>query len=146
MQTGHPGGSLSAAEVIITLYFEKMNITPEQPKWQNRDRFMLGKVHAAPALYWALAEKGYFPKEDFKSLRQLECHLQGHPCANKTKGVELYTGPLGLGLPAVIGMALAAKLDNIDNYTYVLIGDGETQEGIIWEAAMLASKFIVFVL
>jgi len=143
IQTGHPGGSLSAVEIIITLYFEKMNIQPDQPKWPNRDRFILGKGHAAPALYWALAEKGYFPKEDFKSLRQLGCHLQGHPCANTTKGVELSTGPLGLGLPAGIGMALASKLDNIDNYTYVLIGDGETQEGIIWEAAMSASKFKV---
>ena len=143
IQTGHPGGSLSAVEIIITLYFEKINIKPNQPKWPNRDRFILGKGHAAPALYWALAEKGYFPKEDFKSLRQLGCHLQGHPCADMTKGVELSTGPLGLGLPAGIGMALASKLDNIDNYTYVLIGDGEIQEGIIWEAAMSASKFKV---
>jgi len=143
IQTGHPGRSLSAVEIIITLYFEKMNIRPDQPKWPNRDRFILGKGHATPALYWALAEKGYSPKEDFKSLRQLGCHLQGHPCANKTKGVELSTGPLGLGLPAGIGMALAAKLDNIDNYIYVLMDDGETQEGIIWEAAMSASKFKV---
>lgn len=143
IQTGHPGGSLSAAEIIITLYFEKMNINPDNPKWEERDKFILGKGHAAPALYWTLAEKGYFPKEDFKSLRQLGSHLQGHPCANKTPGVELSTGPLGLGLPAGIGMALVDKLNNKESHTYVLMGDGEIQEGIIWEAAMSASKFKV---
>lgn len=143
IQTGHPGGSLSAAEIIITLYFEKMNIKPGQPKWEERDKFILSKGHAAPALYWTLAEKGYFPKEDFSNLRQLGCHLQGHPCASRTPGVELSTGPLGLGLSAGIGMALANKLDSKKNYTYVLMGDGEIQEGIVWEAAMSASKFKV---
>ncbi|MCG8502314.1 MAG: transketolase [Firmicutes bacterium] len=143
IQTGHPGGSLSATEMITTLYFEKMNIDPENAKWEERDRFVLGKGHAAPMLYLALAEKGFFPKEDMATLRQLNSHLQGHPCAKKTCGVELSTGPLGLGLPAALGMALAAKLDQKDYFTYVLIGDGESQEGIIWEAAMSAAKFKV---
>ena len=143
IQTGHPGGSLSATEIITTLYFEKMNIDPENAKWKERDRFVLGKGHAAPMLYLALAEKGFFPKEDMATLRQLNSHLQGHPCAKKTCGVELSTGPLGLGLPAALGMALAAKLDQKDYFTYVLIGDGESQEGIIWEAAMSAAKFKV---
>lgn len=141
IQTGHPGGSLSAVEIITSLYFEKMNIDPKNPKWESRDRFILGKGHAAPILYLALAEKGFFPKEDLKTLRQMNSHLQGHPCAEKTCGVELSTGPLGLGLAAGVGMAAAAKLDSKDYYTYVLMGDGEIQEGIIWEAAMSASKF-----
>ncbi len=141
IQTGHPGGSLSSAEIIATLYFEKMNIDPANPKHESRDRFILGKGHAAPMLYIILAERGFFPKEDLESLRQLGSHLQGHPSADKTPGVELSTGPLGLGLSAGLGMALAAKLDKKDYYTYVLIGDGETQEGIIWETAMSAAKF-----
>ncbi|MCG8502379.1 MAG: transketolase, partial [Firmicutes bacterium] len=143
IQTGHPGGSLSATEIMTTLYFEKMNIDPHNPTWDERDRFVLGKGHAAPMLYFALAERGFFPKEDLQTLRQLNSHLQGHPCAKTTTGVELSTGPLGLGLPAALGMALAAKLDQKDYYTYVLIGDGESQEGIIWEAAMSAAKFKV---
>jgi transketolase len=141
IQTGHPGGSLSATEIIVSLYFEKMNINPKEPNWPSRDRFILGKGHAAPMLYLALAEKGYFPKEELQTLRQMNSHLQGHPCATETCGVELSTGPLGLGLAAGAGMAAAAKLDNKNCYTYVLIGDGETDEGIIWEAAMSASKF-----
>lgn len=142
IQTGHPGGSLSAVEIVTTLYFDVMqNIDPKSPRNADRDRFILSKGHAAPILYLALAEKGFFPKEDLLSLRQLGCHLQGHPCAFKTPGVDLSTGPLGLGLSAGIGMALAAKLNNLDYYTYVLMGDGEIQEGIIWEAAMSAAKF-----
>lgn len=141
IQTGHPGGSLSSAEIITTLYFEKMKVDPGNPKDENRDRFILGKGHAAPMLYLALSEKGFFPKEDLQTLRQLDSHLQGHPCANKTCGVELSTGPLGLGLSAGLGMALAAKIDKKDYYIYVLMGDGEMQEGIIWEAAMSAVKF-----
>lgn len=141
IQTGHPGGSLSSTEIITTLYFEKMKINPDNPRWKDRDRFVLGKGHAAPMLYLALAEKGYFPKEDLKTLRQINSHLQGHPSAKSTPGVELSTGPLGLGLPAALGMALSGKLDNKDYYTYVLLGDGEIQEGIIWEAAMSAVKF-----
>lgn len=140
-QTGHPGGSLSATEIITTLYFEKMNINPNNVNWEDRDRFILSKGHAAPMLYFALAEKGYFPKEEMSTLRQINSNLQGHPCAKKTPGVELSTGPLGLGLSAGIGMALGCKLNNKDYYTYVLLGDGEIQEGIIWEAAMSASKF-----
>ena len=144
IQTGHPGGSLSAAEIVTTLYFEKMNnLDPNNPAAPGRDRFILSKGHAAPILYFALAEKGFFPKEEMKDLRQLGCHLQGHPCARKTPGIDLSTGPLGLGLSAGIGMALTAKLDNLDYTTYVLLGDGEIQEGIIWEAAMSASKFKV---
>jgi len=143
VQTGHPGGSLSSAEIITTLYYEKMNIDPKNPRDENRDRFILGKGHAAPMLYLVLAEMGFFPQDDLASLRQLDSHLQGHPCANKTCGVELSTGPLGLGLSAGLGMALAARLDKKDYHTYVLMGDGELQEGIIWEAAMSASKFKV---
>ncbi|MGE4283216.1 MAG: transketolase [Clostridia bacterium] len=141
IQTGHPGGSLSATEIITTLYFEKMNVDAKNIKCKDRDRFILAKGHAAPMLYFALAEKGFFPKEELKTLRQINSNLQGHPCAKKTPGVELSTGPLGLGLPAGLGMALGAKLDNRSFYTYVLLGDGEIQEGIIWEAAMSAAKF-----
>jgi transketolase len=144
IQTGHPGGSLSAVEIITTLYFEKMKkLNPKKPDNRERDRFVLSKGHAAPMLYLALAEKGFFPKEELKTLRQLGSRLQGHPCAMKTPGVDLSTGPLGLGLSAGIGLALAAKLENLDYTTYVLMGDGEVQEGIIWEAAMSASKFKV---
>ncbi|MGE4282087.1 MAG: transketolase [Clostridia bacterium] len=143
IQTGHPGGSLSATEIITTLYFEKMNINSQDAKCEDRDRFILAKGHAAPILYFVLAEKGFFHKEEMQTLRQINSNLQGHPCAKKTPGVELSTGPLGLGLPAGLGMALGAKLDNKDYYTYVLLGDGEIQEGIVWEAAMSAAKFKV---
>ncbi len=141
IQTGHPGGSLSSAEIMTTLYFDKMRIDPQNPKDENRDRFILGKGHAAPMLYLILAELGFFPIDELKTLRQLDSKLQGHPCAKKTCGVELSTGPLGLGLSAGLGMALSAKLDGRDYTTYVLMGDGELQEGIVWEAAMSASKF-----
>lgn len=141
IQTGHPGGSLSAVEIVTTLYFEKMRVDPKNPKWPDRDRFVLGKGHAAPILYVALAEKGFFPEKDLETLRQLGSHLQGHPCAKKTPGVELSTGPLGLGLSAAQGMALGARMDGRDFRTYVLLGDGEIQEGIVWEAAMSAAKF-----
>ena len=141
IQTGHPGGSLSSTEIMTTLYFEKLRVDPKNPKDPNRDRFILGKGHAAPMLYQLLSERGFFPQDDLVTLRQLDSHLQGHPCARKTCGVELSTGPLGLGLPAGLGMAMAARLDNKDYRTYVLMGDGELQEGIVWEAAMSASKF-----
>lgn len=141
IQTGHPGGSLSSMEIITTLYFEKMNIDPNNPKMEGRDRFILSKGHAAPALYLNLAEKGFFPKEELKTLRQINSNLQGHPCVHKTSGVELSTGPLGLGLSAGIGMALADKLKNNGAYTYVVLGDGEIQEGAIWEGALSAVKF-----
>jgi transketolase len=141
IQTGHPGGSLSSAEILTTLYFEKLKVDPKNPKDPNRDRFVLGKGHAAPMLYMILAEQGFFPKAELATLRQLDSKLQGHPCALKVAGVELSTGPLGLGLSAGLGMALAAKLDGLDYRTIVLMGDGELQEGIVWEAAMSAAKF-----
>jgi transketolase len=141
IQTGHPGGSLSSAEILTTLYFEKLKVDAKHPKDANRDRFVLGKGHAAPMLYMILSERGFFPKEELATLRQLDSKLQGHPCALKVSGVELSTGPLGLGLSAGLGMALAAKLDGLDYRTYVLMGDGELQEGIVWEAAMSAAKF-----
>jgi transketolase len=143
IQTGHPGGSMSAVEIIATLYFEKMNINPENITSNNRDRFILSKGHAAPILYFVLAEKGFFPKEELSTLRQINSRLQGHPSSEKTPGVELSTGPLGLGLSAGLGMSLAAKLNNNDYYTYILMGDGELDEGIVWEAAMSAAKFKV---
>jgi transketolase len=141
IQTGHPGGSLSSVEIITTLYFEKLNIDASNPGAPDRDRFILGKGHAAPIYYRVLAEKGFFPVEELSTLRQINSRLQGHPCAKKTPGVELSTGPLGLGLSAAVGAAAAAKQDKKSLYTYVLMGDGELQEGIVWEAAMAASKF-----
>ena len=141
IQTGHPGGSLSATEILTTLYFEKLNVDAKNPRDSGRDRFVLGKGHAAPMLYLVLAEKGFFPHSDLATLRQMDSHLQGHPCARKTCGVELSTGPLGLGLPAGLGMAMAARLDGKPYRTIVLMGDGEMQEGIVWEAAMSAAKF-----
>lgn len=141
IQTGHPGGSLSAVEILTTLYYERLNVLPDNPSYLDRDRFILGKGHAAPILYLVLAERGFFPKTELGTLRQINSRLQGHPCARKTPGVDLSTGPLGLGISAAVGMAAAAKLDNKKLYTYVLMGDGESQEGIVWEAAMAASKF-----
>jgi len=139
--SGHPGGSLSATEIITTLYFHELNVNPKNPNDPDRDRFILSKGHAAPMLYLNLAEKGYFDMRELCNLRQLNCMLQGHPCAKTTPGVDLSTGPLGLGISAAVGMALAGKLDKKKYNVYVLIGDGETQEGIIWEAAMAASKY-----
>lgn len=141
IQTGHPGGSLSSVEILSTLYHEILKIDPANSKSQDRDMFVLSKGHATPMLYIILADLGFFKKEELKSLRQLNSRLQGHPCANKTPGVELSTGPLGLGISAAVGMAAAAKLDKKNIYTYVLLGDGELQEGIVWEAAMAASKY-----
>lgn len=141
IQTGHPGGSLSCTEILATLYFEIMNLNPENPKWEKRDRLILSKGHAAPILYRILAELGYFPKEDLKTLRQAGSYLQGHPCVHKTPGVELSTGPLGLGLGAGIGMALGERLKGSDAYIYVVLGDGEIQEGSVWEAALAGNKF-----
>lgn len=141
IQTGHPGGSLSSCEIITVLYQEMMNIDPANPFMEGRDYFILSKGHAAPMLYINMAEKGFFPKEDLKTLRQINSKLQGHPCAHKVDGIELSTGPLGLGLGAGVGMALAETLKGNDNWVYVLLGDGETNEGVIWEAAMIASKF-----
>ncbi|MDR1702534.1 MAG: transketolase [Sporomusaceae bacterium] len=141
IKTGHPGGSLSCVEILTVLYYEKMHIDPQDAKNPRRDMFVLSKGHAAPALYIVLADLGFFPKDELPTLRQLNSNLQGHPCALKTNGVELSTGPLGLGVSAAVGMACAAKLDGADEYTYVLAGDGELQEGIVWEALMSASKY-----
>jgi transketolase len=140
-QTGHPGGSLSCCEILATLYFHTMNIDPKNPKMENRDRLVLSKGHAAPMLYLCLAHRGFFPPEEIKTLRQINSNLQGHPCAHKTPGVELSTGPLGLGLSAAVGMAEAAKLSGAEYNVFVVLGDGEIQEGIVWEAAMTANKY-----
>ena len=137
-KAGHPGGSLSAADMFTYLYFEEMNIDPKNPKMENRDRFVLSKGHTAPGLYSALANRGYFPVEDLKTLRKLGSYLQGHPCMQETPGVDMSSGSLGQGLSAAVGMALAAKLDNKDYRVYCLCGDGEIQEGKIWEASMFA--------
>ena len=137
-KAGHPGGSLSAADVFTYLYFEEMNIDPKDPKKADRDRFVLSKGHTAPGYYSALANRGYFPVEDLKTLRHLGSYLQGHPCMQETPGVDMSSGSLGQGISAAVGMALAAKLDGKDYRTYTLLGDGEIQEGQVWEAAMFA--------
>ena len=139
--SGHPGGSLSIADVVTYLYFEEMNVDPKDPKNPNRDRLVLSKGHTAPALYAVLAEKGYFPKEDLLTLRQVDSYLQGHPDMKHTPGVDMTTGSLGLGVSAACGMALAAKIDKKDYRTYAIIGDGESEEGQVWEAAMFAAHY-----
>lgn len=141
VQTGHPGGSLSCCEILATLYFHTMNIDPSDPQRQDRDRLILSKGHAAPMLYLCLAHKGFFPIGQMKTLRQLNSSLQGHPCAHKTPGVDLSTGPLGLGLSAGVGMALAARVNAQSYRVFVILGDGEIQEGAVWEAAMTANKY-----
>ncbi|MBO5208168.1 MAG: transketolase [Lachnospiraceae bacterium] len=137
-KAGHPGGSLSAADIFTYLYFEEMNIDPKDPKKADRDRFVLSKGHTAPGLYSALANRGFFPVEDLKTLRHVGSYLQGHPCMQETPGVDMSSGSLGQGISAAVGMALAAKLDNKDFRVYTLLGDGEIQEGQVWEAAMFA--------
>ena len=137
-KAGHPGGSLSAADIFTYLYFEEMNIDPKEPKKADRDRFVLSKGHTAPGLYSVLAERGYFPKEDLKTLRHLGSYLQGHPDMKHIPGVDMSSGSLGQGISAAVGMALAAKLSNEDYRVYTLLGDGEIQEGQVWEASMLA--------
>ncbi len=137
-KAGHPGGSLSAADVFTYLYFEEMKIDPKNPKMEDRDRFVLSKGHTAPGLYSTLANRGYFPVEDLKTLRKLGSYLQGHPCMNHVPGVDMSTGSLGQGISAAVGMALSAKLDNRDFRVYTLVGDGELQEGQVWEAVMFA--------
>jgi len=137
-KAGHPGGSLSAADMFTFLYFEEMNIDPKNPKMEGRDRFVLSKGHTAPGLYSTLANRGYFPVEDLTTLRKLGSYLQGHPCMQETPGVDMSSGSLGQGISAAVGMALAAKLDNKDYRVYTLLGDGEIQEGQVWEAAMFA--------
>lgn len=138
--SGHPGGSLSAADILTYLYFEEMNIDPKNPKKADRDRFVLSKGHAAPGLYSILAERGYFGKEELKGLRHVGCFLQGHPDMKHTPGVDMSSGSLGQGISAAVGMALAGKMDNADYRVYALLGDGEIQEGQVWEASMLAAN------
>ena len=140
-KSGHPGGSLSAVEILTALYFDQMNIDPTNPKMEDRDRFVLSKGHAAPALYATLAERGYFDKKELNNLRKLGSMLQGHPDMKKIPGVEMSTGSLGQGFSVACGMAMAAKLDNAPWNVYALLGDGEVQEGIIWEAAMSAAHY-----
>ena len=138
---GHPGGSLSIADILTYLYFEKMNIDPENPRMENRDRFVLSKGHTAPGLYATLAHRGFFPVEDLLTLRKIDSYLQGHPDMNKIPGIDMSAGSLGLGISAACGMALAGKIDNKDYRVYTIIGDGESEEGQVWEASMFASHY-----
>ncbi len=137
--SGHPGGSLSATDILTALYFDEMNIDPKNPKMEDRDKFVLSKGHAVPALYAALAERGFYPPEDMMTLRKLGSHFQGHPNMHKVPGIEMSTGSLGQGFSVAVGMATAGKMDRNPGRVYVLCGDGELQEGIIWEAALSAA-------
>ena len=139
--SGHPGGSLSIADVLTYLYFEEMNVDASNPKMENRDRFVLSKGHTAPALYSVLAQKGFFPVEDLTTLRQADSYLQGHPDMKGVPGVDMSTGSLGLGISAACGMALSAKINKKDYRVYTIVGDGESQEGQVWEASMFAAHY-----
>ena len=139
--SGHPGGSLSIADMMAYLYFEEMNIDPKNPKWDDRDRFVLSKGHCAPALYATLALKGYFDEAELSNLRQADSFLQGHPDMKGTPGVDMTTGSLGLGISAACGMALSAKLSGKSYRTYAIVGDGESEEGQVWEACMFAAHY-----
>ena len=141
VQSGHPGGSLSATDIVTALYFYFLRIDPENPEWPDRDRFVLSKGHACPVWYSALAERGYFPKEELLTLRKIDGRLQGHPVMGKPPGVDMTTGSLGHGLSIGVGMALGIKLDRKDSRVYVMLSDGELNEGLIWEAAMAAAKY-----
>ena len=138
---GHPGGSLSIAELLTYLYFKEMKIDPDNPKWEDRDRFVLSKGHTAPALYATLAERGFFPVEELKTLRKIDSRLQGHPDMKGIPGVDMSTGSLGLGISAACGMALAGKTAGKDYRVYTILGDGESEEGQVWEAAMFAAHY-----
>ena len=138
---GHPGGSLSIAELLTYLYFKEMKVDPKKPKWEDRDRFVLSKGHTAPALYATLAERGFFPVEELKTLRRIDSRLQGHPDMKGIPGVDMSTGSLGLGISAACGMALAAKTAGKDYRVYTILGDGESEEGQVWEAAMFAAHY-----
>ena len=138
---GHPGGSLSAAEMFTYLYFKELNVDPSNPKWEDRDRFVLSKGHTAPGLYAALAHRGFFPVEDLLTLRKVGSYLQGHPNMNTVPGVDMSTGSLGQGISTACGMALAAKTQGKQNRVYTLLGDGEIQEGQVWEASMFAAHY-----
>ena len=140
-KAGHPGGSLSVADILTYLYLEEMNVDPKNPKDENRDRFVLSKGHCTPALYGVLAEKGYFPKEDIKTFRHIDSYLQGHPDLKGVPGVDMSTGSLGQGISAACGMAMAAKFDKKDYRVYTVLGDGECEEGQVWEAAMFAAHY-----
>ena len=140
-KSGHPGGSLSAADVFTYLYFKEMNVDPKNPRWADRDRFVLSKGHTAPGLYAALALRGFFPVEDLKTLRHVGSYLQGHPNMNQTPGVDMSTGSLGQGVSVAAGMALAAKYQGKSLRVYTLLGDGEIQEGQVWEACMFAAHY-----
>ncbi len=140
-KAGHPGGSLSAAEAFTYLYFKEMNVDPKNPKWADRDRFVLSKGHTAPGLYSALANRGFFPVEDLPTLRHIDSYLQGHPNMNEVPGVDMSTGSLGQGISAAAGMALASKHQGKTNRVYTLLGDGEIQEGQVWEAMMFAAHY-----
>jgi len=139
--SGHPGGSLSAVEIVTALYFKEMRIDPANPKWPDRDRFVLSKGHAAPVLFSVLAERGFLPREELLTFRKINSRLQGHPDMKKAPGVEMSTGSLGQGLSAAVGMALAGKLDKKDYRVFVLLGDGEVEEGQVWEASMAAAHY-----
>ena len=138
---GHPGGSLSISDILTYLYFKEMNVDPKNPKMQDRDRFVLSKGHTAPALYSVLAERGFFPKEELKTLRKTESRLQGHPDMKGIPGVDMTTGSLGLGISAACGMALSAKVSGDKYRVYTIVGDGESEEGQVWEAAMFAAHY-----
>jgi transketolase len=140
-QSGHPGGAMSATDIIVTLYYYKMRHDPENPKWEDRDRFVLSKGHVCPALYSVLARTGYFPLEKLHEFRKIDGSLQGHPDMRKTPGIEISTGSLGHGIGAAVGMALGLKLNKSDSTVYCMIGDGEAQEGSVWEASMAASHY-----
>lgn len=140
-QSGHPGGSLSVADILTVLYFHEMRIKPEEPDWEDRDRLILSKGHCSPALYSCLANRGYFSIEDLKTVRKIDSYLQGHPDRNKIPGVDMTTGSLGQGLSAANGMAIAGKMNQKDYRVYCILGDGEIEEGQIWEAAMTSSKY-----
>ena len=139
--SGHPGGSLSVADLMTALYFAELNVDPADPQKEDRDRFVLSKGHAAPALYACLAERGFFPKEDLVTLRKMGSHLQGHPSMRSTPGVDMSTGSLGQGISTAVGMAIANRLDGKKGRVYALLGDGELQEGLVWEAAMAAGHY-----
>ena len=139
--SGHPGGSLSAADLLTYLYFKGMKIDPQNPKWEDRDRFVLSKGHCAPALYTVLAMKGYFDRSEIAHLRQVDSFLQGHPDMKGTPGIDMSTGSLGLGISSAAGMALAAKINGKDYRTYTIVGDGESEEGQVWEACMFAAHY-----
>lgn len=138
---GHPGGSLSAADMFTYLYFKELNVDPTNPKWEDRDRFVLSKGHTAPGLYSALAQRGFFPVEELKTLRKVGSFLQGHPNMNTVPGVDMSTGSLGQGISAACGMALAARMQGRKNRVYTLLGDGEIEEGQVWEACMFAAHY-----